>query len=78
MGTVTAPGFANVTRRCGLNRSHLKGDECRQVWIEWVSLADSSDALAFAPVRTLQRLTRSEQTTHDERPRETFARPFRI
>ena len=25
-------GFANVTRRYGLNRSHLKGDECQQVW----------------------------------------------
>ena len=72
--TVTAAGFANVTRRYGLNRSYLKGDECQQVWTEWVIVAYNSDTLA---IRTSENTSTADSIRADPLTTNGRAKPSR-
>jgi IS5 family transposase len=38
--------ISHLKRRYGLDRSHLKGDQGRQIWTEWGILAYNLDTLA--------------------------------
>jgi IS5 family transposase len=41
--------ISHLKRRCGLDRSLLKGDDGRRIWTEWAILAYNADTLAVRP-----------------------------